>query len=78
MVISRSLSPAAIEPKYMTSLTDTDNIGLEILVLSSVDLIFDFCVFDKIIVFHRGLLGRICKYTWIPPHHSSLGKNQIV
>ena len=91
-------------------LSDPYNIGVEILVLSSVALIsnmglltaealtgepnekdptFDeepspdndevetilignFYVFDKTMVYHRGLLGKRRKYTWIPAHHSSL------
>ena len=34
------------------------------------------CVFEKIMVYHRSLLGNICKYTWIPDHYSSPKKLQ--
>ena len=34
-------------------------------------LIGDFCVFDKAMVYRRGLLGKRHKYMWISDHHSS-------
>ena len=96
----------------MNFLTDPDNIGVEILVLSSAALISNiglltaksltgepnekeptfneepspdndevqtifisyFCVFEKIMVYRRGLLEKRCKYTWIPARHSSFKK----
>ena len=38
--------------------------------------ISDFYVFDKTIVYRRGLLGKRHKYTWRPAHHSSSKKIQ--
>ena len=37
-------------------------------------LMGDLCVFDKTMVYRRGLLGKRRKYTWRPDNDSSLEK----
>ena len=70
--ISRLLLPAAIEPKDTTFLPDPENIGVEILVLSSVVLIRDICVFDRTMVYYKGLPVSRYIYTRRTVHHLSL------